>query len=163
MSEQQLVDSFEGRTHLEQLVEYLKSARQAFAAYDNEVDDIVEWFKFQSERGEEYRQALERRDQEAHRVSELEAAVKVETVAVYTATGNKKPAPGVGIRVYKGKLRVVDTVAAIEWAKSAMPVAVIESIDEKQVLAWAEAQGDEPPAFIERDDDRVTATISKTL
>lgn len=147
---------------LKQLVGELKDARQAFAAYSNEVDDIVEWFKFNSERGAEYRKASDLRDQEVHRITELEAAVKAETIAAYEATGSKKPAPGCGIRVYQGKLRIIDTDAALGWAKVAMPIAVRESVDERQVLTWAEGQ-DNPPNFVARDADRIVATISKTL
>lgn len=129
---------------LKQLVAELKEARQTFAAYSNEVDDIVEWFKFNSERGAEYRKAIDRRDQEVHRIAELETAVKTETIAAYEATGSKKPAPGVGIRVYTGKLHIIDTGAALGWAKVAMPIAVRESVDERQVLTWADGQDNLP-------------------
>ncbi len=48
-------------------------------------------------------------------LSEAEAAVRAAALAAYQETGNKKPAPGVGIRV-QTKLRY-DETNALRWAR----------------------------------------------
>jgi len=91
-----------------------------------------------------------------------EEQAREEIVKTYIETGNKKPAIGTGIRVSKGKLLIKNPVAAVEWAKKNMPIAVVESVDDKAVLAWAEQQA-ELPEWIERLEDKVTATIATDL
>ena len=93
-------------------------------------------------------------------IKEVENEVRTLAVLRYEQDGNKNPADGVGIRVYKGKLQIRYYNDALDFAREKMPIAIIETLDEKALLAWAETQ-ETLPDFITRDADKITATISK--
>lgn len=95
------------------------------------------------------------------KITELEAEIKGEALTRFAVTGNKTPADGVSVRVYK--VPTFDEPAATEWARYNMPhlVKTVETFDAKaygKALAAEvlppEAPGelhDDPRAFIDRD------------
>lgn len=75
--------------------------------------------------------------------SDLKAAedsTRLAIVKAYEETGNKKPAPGASVKVFKCSLALKDLQLALAWAKQHMPVAVLETVDETAVLNWAALQ-----------------------
>ena len=69
-------------------------------------------------------------------VIEAERESRAAILTAYEATGDKKPAPGAGVRVTKGKLAVTDDSLALAWAEEHMPAAVIKSVDAALIAAW---------------------------
>ena len=59
-------------------------------------------------------------------VQRAEAAVRIAAVETYFATLNKKPAPGVQIRLYRGI--DYDPVQLLTWCKTNAPTLVVESL-----------------------------------
>lgn len=95
---------------------------------------------------------------------DAEKQVRDAALAYYGAYGEKKPAPGVEIKIYKGAVVLTNPVAALEWAKRHMPVAVKEVVDEKALLAYVTSiTEDYLPLWAERTSDKPQCTLAKDL
>lgn len=66
---------------------------------------------------EENRELLDSIEAERIRLREEEETLRAATLEAYQETGNKKPAPGVGIRIVKEM--IFDEAEAIDWAVDA--------------------------------------------
>lgn len=95
-------------------------------------------------------------------LSEVESAAKQAIIAAYLEDGNKKPVPGAGIRVSKGKVVIRDAAKALEWAEVNMPIAVVKVVDAPTVISWGESQV-ELPDWLERNEDTITPTLASNL
>jgi len=87
----------------------------------------------------------------------LESQAREAALAVYAETGNKKPADGVGIRVYQ-RLRY-DVAEVMAWCKEHAPVFVIETLDKKPFEKAAPDMAG-APVIVE---EEPTATLGKDL
>jgi hypothetical protein len=83
----------------------------------------------------ENRHTIEKVGQISKDLVEEEARLRELTLEAYEATGNKKPAEGVGVRI--GKEFLYDAKAALTWAKKESPIFVLEVLDEKAFSAFA--------------------------
>lgn len=89
--------------------------------------------------------------------STAEAALRSWGEAEFRATGSKKPAPGVGIRV--SRKMVYEEAAAIEWAQGNAPALVLPMLDRKPFEAMMATR---PAAFVTTE-DVITVTIAANL
>lgn len=112
--------------------------------------------------GQEFLKLKEKASTLTDLIKETYQRARTLTVSAYQSNGDKRPAPGASIRVYRGKAEISDRGAALTFAKHNMPIAVIEDVDEKALLAWAKTQ-DIPPKWVEVSPDRPVAAISKDL
>jgi hypothetical protein len=98
----------------------------------------------------------------AERVKDTETRAKALIIDAFMETGNKKPAPGAGIRVGTPVLSITDMAAAVTWAKANMPIALVETVDEQRVVAQFK---DAPalPAWMVRMEGKVTPTLATDL
>lgn len=90
-------------------------------------------------------------------LSEVEAALRKWGEAEYAATGNKKPAPGVGVRVSK-KL-IYPERQAFDWALENAPVLIVRTLDKKAFEALMKTQ---PQDFV-TEEESVTITLATDL
>lgn len=89
--------------------------------------------------------------------STAEAALQSWGEAKFHATGNKKPAPGVGIRV--SRKMVYEEEAAIVWAKVNAPLLILPMLDRKPFEAMMATR----PAPFVTTEDVITVTIAANL
>lgn len=86
-----------------------------------------------------------------------EAELRAWGRAAFRETGNKKPAPGVGVRVSK-KL-IYPERRALDWALQHAPVLVMRSLDKKAFEALMKTQ---PQDFV-TEEETVTITLATDL
>lgn len=82
----------------DELESQITCVRECRKAYD---DLKAQTFALEAELNVKYRQLYDARNAALSKVSEEEAFLRELTVTAYLADGNKKPAPGVGIRMVK--------------------------------------------------------------
>jgi hypothetical protein len=86
-------------------------------------------------------------------VTKAEGVVRQTAGEVYLNTGEKKPAPGVEVKVYK-TMEIADNAAALAWAQQTKIGLVPETFDAKAILKVAAVS---PLPFVYYiDDPRVT-------
>lgn len=90
-------------------------------------------------------------------LDDAEAKLRTWGRAAFDETGNKKPAPGVGVRVSK-KL-VYPESKALDWALQHAPVLVMRSLDKKAFEALMKTQ---PQDFV-TEEETVTITLATDL
>lgn len=139
-------------------LEMLRAYREAIVATQEEVQ-MWEGRIAQTGPGQALQAAKEKLAKLRASAQEIEGNVRDVALHAYQATGNKKPALGVGIRVYK-KARY-DETAMLGWCKANAPTFVIETVDGKaidKIASDLKAKG--APVEIE---ETPTATIAKDL
>jgi hypothetical protein len=82
-------------------------------------------------------------------IAKQELVVRVLGAEVYLNTGEKKPAPGVEVKVFK-TMEIVDQGAALEWAKLTNMALIPERVDEKALYKIAAAT---PLPFVHYSED----------
>jgi len=97
---------------------------------------------------------IERVETASANVGRLESAVRETALERYAVDGNKKPTPGVAIRVLT-KLNY-DPAAALAWAKEHT---IALALDKR---AFSKIANVDPPAFVEVTEEP-QATIARTL
>jgi len=88
---------------------------------------------------------------------ESKREIKIEAIAEFQQTGEKKMFGGIGIRVLN-KL-FYDESNAIQWAKQNMPVAIVEIIDKKQFETYAKTNELE---FVKKEES-ISVTFPKEI
>ena len=105
---------------------------------------------------EQYKDLYASRNAALSKVAQEEDFLRELTLAAYAVDGNKKPAPGVGIRIVKGV--EYDRVDALAWA---IDHAVCLDLDKKSFEAMAKSGGaPDIPATVH---EIPQATIAKEL
>ena len=138
---------------LQELVSDLIAAREGMATMDAEIAKVHEEMAA-TQLGQRLACYEETREALRAKANETEAALREEAVSVYRATGDKKPAPGVGIRVMTRK--VYSEKNAIVWCRTYAPVCIKEVLDKKAFEALS-------PEDIVTIQEEPTATIAKDL
>ena len=115
------------------------------------IEQLPEWHQLEK--------ILEEQKEIKDGIDQAKADIQIEALKAYQETGNKKPADGVGIRVYK-KLKY-DTEQAIEWCKANLPSGL--KLDTRTFEKHAKAVEDTLPlAFVEYYED-AGVTIASDL
>ena len=144
--------------------------------FENEIKDLAEKRKLVAEldaQMEKLRQQWEKEHEglltrlvaAKRELAEVDHGLRLDVIANYEATGQKKPHPKLGIRVSK-VVKIVDELAALRYAKQYLPALVV--LDTKGLEQYAkgvadiESIMDELKAFVALT-DRITATIAKDL
>lgn len=149
---------------MENLNELLKSvaearqAQEAAGAVMGAASDVL----YATPEHEQWRAARDAFAALSAKRADLEAQAKSAILEAYAATGNKKPAPGAGIRQAKDTYALKDPRMALAWAKQYMPVAVVETVDAQQVLGYA-ARAPQLPEWAEIVPGKATATLAADL
>jgi hypothetical protein len=96
-------------------------------------------------------------------IKDLETELREKITAVYQATGEKKPAPGLGVRVSVKRAVHYETLAAETWAKANSPAMLV--LDTKAFEAWALENADRLPSGLVTIDEqeKITPTIAGDL
>jgi hypothetical protein len=140
---------------LTERIEVLAKERAVLATLQQTRDEVVAEIDA-SELGQRLRATEDSITESNRRLRQIEEQVRILALAKYSETGDKKPAPGIGIRVMKKM--VYDEGAAIEWCKDHGGMFVVEALDKKPFERVAVDIG--APVTVE---ERPIATIAKEL
>jgi hypothetical protein len=138
-----LKDKLVGLAHVRNGLEWLKKRQGEMLAVITESD--------------EYKALQEEIDLYIGDKEILEGQIKDAALAEYISSGEKRPHPLVGIRVYK-KFQLINEAEAIEYVVSQMPAAL--KVDWKQVEKLAKAGLDVPGTALR---DEPKATLPKEI
>lgn len=116
---------------LHELVAMLGDVRKEL----DEAERACQWILDAARLSDEYRAAAERAERAKARLEDLESAVKNGALSVYMTSGDKKPAPGVQVKLYT--TLEYDYVAALDWARANLPAAL--SLDKRFFETHAKA------------------------
>lgn len=143
---------------LKELVEELKEKRLTIDGYQSliaeteaELEELPEWGRLQK-----YKQMLEEVRQEER---DLENQIRQQAVEEYQRTGEKKPAAGIGIRVYK-KLKY-EPEQARAWCYTNLREAL--RLDKTAFEKYAKGVADVKPIGFVEFYEEPSATIAKEL
>lgn len=146
---------------LRQAIVHLAEARRKLAGTKTIVADKKQQFE------RENRDLIALMNRESDAVAAAELMVRTLTVDTFKATGNKKPAPGVEIKMKKEY--EVDEVAALKWAIEKDLCLIPQQLDLKAVTKLASVQPlpfvrihEEPQPQISTDLDKVLAVAEAT-
>ena len=91
-----------------------------------------------------------------------ETAVRKAGAEIYLNTGEKKPAPGVEVKIYKS-LSIIDPAAALAWATEKQMALIPARVDEKALLAIAAAMTPPLPFVLQSEEPKVTIATQLKL
>jgi hypothetical protein len=93
------------------------------------------------------------------KITSLRSEINTLTVAAYQQTGDKKPTPGVGIRV--GKSYIYDDEVAFDYCRSELPQAL--KLDKRTFEKFVKGTQDVKPLDFVTTEDKITPTIASDL
>lgn len=118
----------------DELLKALAVAREQQASYKSIAAKIIE----EAKASENYQYAAQAAEREGALIETLSAEIKTRALAIYSATSEKKPFPGVTVKVFKNF--VIQNQEAMEkWVETNLAAAVKRVFDMKVIETFAKS------------------------